>query len=83
MKFAAIFGLKTVHCKKKSKWQKAMNTEQKTYSCIIVDDNELDRMAIASYAGKYSFLRIEGVFCISGTGAFLDSAVETARYSFP
>ena len=39
-----------------------MNTEQKTYSCIIVDDNELDRMAIASYAGKYSFLRIEGVF---------------------
>jgi DNA-binding LytR/AlgR family response regulator len=39
-----------------------MNTLKKTYKCFIIDDNELDRLTILSYARKYSFLDIDGVF---------------------
>ncbi|HTE23733.1 LytR/AlgR family response regulator transcription factor [Flavitalea sp.] len=39
-----------------------MNRKKGNYSCIIVDDDELDRLTILSYTRKYSFLQIDGVF---------------------
>ena len=39
-----------------------MDALRKTYKCFIVDDNELDRLALLSYARKYPFLAIDGVF---------------------
>ncbi|WP_332369316.1 LytTR family DNA-binding domain-containing protein [Spirosoma telluris] len=33
-----------------------------TYSCIIVDDNEIDRLTTLAHARKYPLLTIEGVF---------------------
>jgi len=39
-----------------------VNRTKGTYSCIIVDDDELDRLTILSYTRKYSFLQIDGVF---------------------
>lgn len=35
---------------------------QTTVSCIIVDDDEVDRLTTVSFARKYSFLSIDGVF---------------------
>ncbi len=35
---------------------------KKTYSCIIVDDNELDRLSLVSYVRRYPFVDIAGVF---------------------
>lgn len=35
---------------------------QTTFSCIIVDDNIIDRLTTLSYARKHSFLSIDGVF---------------------
>jgi two-component system LytT family response regulator len=32
------------------------------YSCIIVDDNELDRLTTVSFARRYPFIQVEGVF---------------------
>jgi two-component system LytT family response regulator len=39
-----------------------MNAPGKSYTCVIVDDNELDRLTIASFARKYPFVRIIGQF---------------------
>jgi len=39
-----------------------VNRKKGNYSCIIVDDDELDRLTILSYTRKYSFLQIDGVF---------------------
>lgn len=39
-----------------------MNQLKDRYRCIIVDDNELDRLTILSFARKYPFLHIDGVF---------------------
>ena len=35
---------------------------QSLVSCIIVDDDEVDRLTTLSFARKFSFLKIEGVF---------------------
>lgn len=34
----------------------------KTYNCIIVDDDEIDRLTVVSYAKKFPALKIIGVF---------------------
>lgn len=34
----------------------------KPYNCIIVDDDEMDRLVVVSYAKKFSLLNIAGVF---------------------
>jgi two-component system LytT family response regulator len=39
-----------------------MDPLTKNYSCVIVDDNELDRLAVLSYVRRYPFIRVEGVF---------------------
>ena len=39
-----------------------MNGLSKKHSCIIVDDNEIDRLAVVSHARRVSFLHIAGVF---------------------
>jgi DNA-binding LytR/AlgR family response regulator len=39
-----------------------VNRTKGTYSCIIVDDDELDRLTILSYTRRYSFIQIDGVF---------------------
>ena len=39
-----------------------MSEPNSVYSCIIVDDNELDRLSILSFVRRYSFLRIDGIF---------------------
>jgi DNA-binding LytR/AlgR family response regulator len=36
--------------------------ENYTYNCIILDDDELDRLTIFSFARKYPFLNIAGTF---------------------
>ena len=33
-----------------------------SYNCIIVDDDELDRLTISAYARKYPFLNVTGIF---------------------
>jgi two-component system LytT family response regulator len=42
--------------------EKTMNPKKANHTCIIVDDNELDRLTIISYVRKYPFIHIEGVF---------------------
>ena len=39
-----------------------MNPAKKTYTCIIADDNELDRLTLISYVRRYAFIRIAGSF---------------------
>ncbi|HTE32050.1 MAG TPA: LytTR family DNA-binding domain-containing protein [Chryseolinea sp.] len=39
-----------------------MNLKKANYTCIIVDDDELDRLAIVSYVSRYPFIQIAGVF---------------------
>ena len=39
-----------------------MNGLIKKYTCIVVDDNELDRLTVVSYARRVPFLHIAGVF---------------------
>ena len=39
-----------------------MNGLSKKYSCVIVDDNELDRLAVVSYVRRVAFLDIVAVF---------------------
>jgi two-component system LytT family response regulator len=34
----------------------------KTFDCIIVDDEEIDRLVVVSYAKRFSILKIVGVF---------------------
>jgi two-component system LytT family response regulator len=47
------------------------------YKCFIVDDNLTDRLATVSFARKYSFLKIDGVF----DGA--NPAIQAAEKSLP
>jgi two-component system, LytTR family, response regulator len=35
---------------------------QKTYSCFIVDDDEIDRLTTQSFCKRYPFLQVTGVF---------------------
>jgi len=39
-----------------------MNPKQKTYTCIIADDDELDRLTLISYIRRYPFIQIAGAF---------------------
>ncbi len=39
-----------------------MNPKRTNFTCIIVDDNELDRLTIVSYVRRYPFIEISGVF---------------------
>ena len=39
-----------------------MNPKKTSYTCIIVDDNELDRLTLVSYVRRYPFIHIGGVF---------------------
>jgi two-component system LytT family response regulator len=39
-----------------------MNAQEKSYTCVIVDDNEIDRLTIASFIRRYPFIRIAGQF---------------------
>ena len=39
-----------------------MTLKKADYTCIIVDDNELDRLTIVSYVRRYPFMQIAGVF---------------------
>lgn len=34
----------------------------KPYNCIIIDDDEIDRLTVVSYAKKFPLLNIVGVF---------------------
>jgi DNA-binding LytR/AlgR family response regulator len=42
--------------------EKIMNPKQRTYTCIIADDDELDRLTLFSYVRRYSFIQIAGAF---------------------
>lgn len=48
---------------------------QKTYSCFIVDDDEIDRLTTQSFCKRYPFLHITGVF--STPAAALEAAAKT------
>ena len=48
---------------------------QKTYSCFIVDDDEIDRLTTLSFCKRYPFLHITGVF--SAPAAALEAAAKT------
>jgi len=39
-----------------------MNLTQKTYTCIIADDDELDRLTLISYVRRYPFIQMVGAF---------------------
>jgi two-component system, LytTR family, response regulator len=39
-----------------------MNPKRTNYTCIIVDDNELDKLTLVSYVRRYPFIQIAGVF---------------------
>jgi two-component system, LytTR family, response regulator len=39
-----------------------MNSVKRTYNCIIVDDNEIDRLTLASFVRKHPFIQIAGIF---------------------
>jgi two-component system LytT family response regulator len=39
-----------------------MNPKQKTYTCIIADDDELDRLTLISYVRRYTFIQVVGTF---------------------
>ncbi|HZE84303.1 MAG TPA: LytTR family DNA-binding domain-containing protein, partial [Puia sp.] len=39
-----------------------MNGPSKKYTCIVVDDNDLDRLTVVSFARRVPFLHIAGVF---------------------
>ncbi len=40
----------------------AMDPKKKNYTCVIVDDNELDRLTVVSYVRRYPFLYAAGIF---------------------
>jgi two-component system LytT family response regulator len=42
-----------------------------TYTCVIIDDNELDRLTVTAFAKKIPYLQISGIF---------DSAVEAEKF---
>jgi DNA-binding LytR/AlgR family response regulator len=39
-----------------------MDQQKKTYTCIIADDNRLDRLLLESYVRRYAFIQVAGVF---------------------
>ena len=39
-----------------------MNPTRTNYTCVIVDDNELDRLTLISYVRRYPFIQIAGSF---------------------
>jgi two-component system, LytTR family, response regulator len=39
-----------------------MNQKRTNYTCIIVDDNELDKLTLVSYVRRYPFVQIAGVY---------------------
>jgi len=39
-----------------------MNQGKNSYTCIIVDDNEIDRLTLASFVRRYPFIHIDGIF---------------------
>lgn len=39
-----------------------MDPKRTDYTCIIVDDDELDRLTLVSYVRRYPFIRVAGVF---------------------
>jgi len=46
----------------------------KSFNCIIVDDDEMDRLVVVSYAKKFSTLNIVGIFnCAEKALAFLET----------
>ncbi len=47
-----------------------------THSCIIIDDNEIDRLTSMAFAKKYSFLNVMGIYS-SATEAF--SAIQNQQ----
>lgn len=53
--------LKSVNCSITTN-EKAMNPRKTQYTCIVVDDNELDRLTLASYLHRYPFIRVMGNF---------------------
>lgn len=54
-----------------------MNPRKDSYTCIIVDDNEIDRLTLTSFVRRYPFIHIDGIF-ESGKEAF-----ESAQKSLP
>jgi two-component system, LytTR family, response regulator len=52
-----------------------MDLFQPPHNCIIVDDDEIDRLTTLSFARKFSFLRITGVY--ASTEEALPKAAET------
>lgn len=49
-----------------------MNRAKTNFNCVIVDDDELDRLTILSYIRRYPFINIDGVF---------ESAAQAITYS--
>lgn len=39
-----------------------MNPGKDSYTCIIVDDNEIDRLTVTSFVRRYPFIHIDGIF---------------------
>ncbi|MEO6316268.1 MAG: LytTR family DNA-binding domain-containing protein [Chitinophagaceae bacterium] len=39
-----------------------MDPNKQHYTCLIVDDNELDRLTLVSYVRRYPFIKIAGAF---------------------
>ena len=39
-----------------------MNPGKDSYTCIIVDDNEIDRLTLTSFVKRYPFIHIDGIF---------------------
>ena len=50
---------------------------QTSFSCIIVDDNEIARLNAVSFISKYSFLKIDGVFDTA------EAALKAAKINSP
>ena len=49
-----------------------MNPKRTNYTCIIVDDNELDRLTLVSYVRRYPFIQIAEAFeSAAGALAFI------------
>jgi len=49
-----------------------MTALNKVYRCLIVDDNEIDRLTTVSFVKRYPFLQIDGVF---------ESPIEAVRFA--
>jgi DNA-binding LytR/AlgR family response regulator len=39
-----------------------MDELNKKYKCIIIDDNEIDRLTVLAFVRRYPFLHVEGIF---------------------